>query len=108
MSTDTTSPVRETREFRIHCRRKIVDGCEIFDEVTSTGHGIRSIAAAEAAFREAGWTLHTDGTASCPVCLDAWENGIEPPTDHADPDEIHGLDEPEVEYVPNEAPEDDR
>lgn len=101
MSTDTPkSAVTETRHFEVTCRRGIIESCEVWDEFTSRTHGVRSLSAAEVKFREHGWQLHADGTASCPECLRAWDEGLDLPHEDVkgvdpalDPDEVPDVDE---------------
>lgn len=86
------SAVTETRTFTVECRRTITDRCRGWDE--EEGDDVRSISAAEAALRDSGWRLHGDATASCPECIDAWENGIDRP-----------IDAPDVKRDPEEVPD---
>lgn len=78
--------VTETREYRIECSRQITDDCLIstFTRSYDKDDGKpRSVTAAEEHFREEGWMLHTDGRASCPECMTAWNTPPEEPTNEA-------------------------
>lgn len=99
------SPIIESRSWHVECRRRIIVECErvrsvTTDELRADGETVGSLRDAERILRDEGWTLHGDGTASCPACLDAWEGRLELTfrastdlklADDDDPDEIDDL-----------------
>lgn len=58
--------VTEYRTWSVNCRAELVIECHGHCNVTPPD--ATSTATAEAAFRDRGWKLHSDGTATCPVC----------------------------------------
>lgn len=69
----TTSAVIERRSFTVNCARGVSEDCDPQRTLTREEHGISSRSQAEEQFREDGWRLHSDGKASCPPCIRAWE-----------------------------------
>lgn len=64
----TQTALVESRSWRVQCRRRLVIECQLEETVRATGD-VGSARAAEAELRDRGWTIHADGSASCPVCI---------------------------------------
>lgn len=65
----TQTALVESRSWRVSCKLRLVIECEL-EEIVRASDDIGSACAAEAALRDRGWTIHADGTATCPTCHD--------------------------------------